>query len=221
MTQSSAISSGKLEHLPALHAWHTVCWTPLRRHFGITAFGVNVYAVEKAGETVIVSHSEDEGEPARGHEELYIVLAGRAKFIVGDRVIDAPTGTCVYVGDPLVERMATAEMPNTRVLAVGGKPGEAFTPSAWEFAAAVSHHYDSHEYETALTLAREGVQLHPRDARLVYNVACLEALTGDSDSALVHLERAVGLRPDLAEHAEHDHDLEHLRGDRRFPVAAS
>jgi hypothetical protein len=220
MAPKSAIASGKVEQIPALHAWHTVRWTPLRRHFGINAFGVNVYAVEKAGDTVIISHSEDEGDPARGHEELYIVLAGRAKFIVGDRVIDAPTGTCVYVGDPFAERMATAEVPDTRILAIGGKPGEAFKPSAWEFAAAVAHHYDSHEYETALTLAREGVQLHPRDARLVYNVACLEALNGDSESALVHLERAVDLRPDLAEHAAHDHDLEHLRGDGRFPAAA-
>src|ERR1043166_372939 len=114
----SRVQTGRLEQIPALHAWQTVRWTPLRRHFGITAFGVNVYAVEKAGETVIVSHDENEGDPPREHEELYVVLAGRAKFIVGDREIDAPAGTCVYVGDPGAERMATAAAPNTRGLAV-------------------------------------------------------------------------------------------------------
>jgi len=207
----SRVQTGRLERIPALHAWQTVRWTPLRRHFGITAFGINVYAVEKVGETVIVSHDENEGEPPRGHEELYIVLDGRAKFIVGDREIDAPAGTCVYVGDPATERMATAEEANTRVLAVGARPGEVFTPSAWEFAAAVSHHYDAQDYEKALDVAREGIELHPADARLVYNVACLEALTGNADAAVAQLGRAVRLRPDLAEQAAQDHDFEELR----------
>jgi mannose-6-phosphate isomerase-like protein (cupin superfamily) len=212
--------TAELDRIPPLHGWHTVRWTPLRRHFGISAFGVNVYAVDKAGETVITSHSEEDGDPARGHEELYIVLSGRARFIVGDTEIDAPAGTCVYVGDPAAERMATAEEENTRVLVVGAKPGEAFKPSAWEFAAAVMHHYEAREYEVALPLAREGMELHPDDARLVYNVACLEALTGDAESALAHLGVAVEIRPDLADVAACDDDLEPLRGDRRFPVSA-
>src|SRR2546423_8850448 len=98
--------SGELDRIPAMHAWQTVRWTPLRRHFGISAFGVNVYAVDKAGETLIISHSEEEGDPPRAQEELYVVLSGRAKFIVRDTEIDAPAGMCVYVGDPAAERMA-------------------------------------------------------------------------------------------------------------------
>jgi uncharacterized cupin superfamily protein len=213
------LMSAELDRIPPLHAWHTVRWTPLRRHFGISAFGVNVYAVDNAGETLITSHSEEEGDPARGHEELYVVLSGRATFIVGDTEIDAPAGMCVYVGDPAAERMATAEEENTRVLVVGAKPGEAFKPSAWEFAAAVTHHYEAREYDVALPVAREGMELHPDDARLVYNVACLEALTGNAESALVHLGTAVEIRPELADVAACDDDLELLRGDRRFPVS--
>jgi len=212
--------SAELERIPPLHAWHTVRWTPLRRHFGISAFGVNVYAVDKAGETVITSHNEEEGDPPRGHEELYIVLSGRATFVVDDAEIDAPAGMCVYVGDPAAERMATAVEENTRVLVVGGKPGEAFKPSAWEFAAALFQHYEAREFEAALALAREGMALHPNDARLVYNVACLEALTGDAESALAHLGAAVEIRPDLAEIAASDDDFGPLRGDGRFPVSA-
>jgi mannose-6-phosphate isomerase-like protein (cupin superfamily) len=212
--------SAELDRIPPLHAWHTVRWTPLRRHFGISAFGVNVYAVDKAGETVITSHSEEEGDPPREHEELYIVLSGRATFIVDDTEIDAPAGMCVYVGDPAAERMATAREENTRVLVVGAKAGEAYTPAAWEFAAAVMHYYEAREFNVALPLAREGMELHPSDARLVYNVACLEALTGDAESALTHLGAAVEIRPELAEIAASDDDFAPLRGDGRFPVSA-
>jgi hypothetical protein len=217
---ATSIMSAELDRIPQVRAWRTVSWTPLRRYFGISAFGINVYAVDSAGEVVITSHSEEEGDPPRGHEELYVVLSGHATFVVADTQIDAPTGTCVFVRDPAAERTATAAEANTRVLVVGAKPGASFTPSAWEFAAGLFHHYDARDYEAALELAREGTALHPRDARLMYNVACLEALTGDTASALDHLGEAMQIRPDLAETAAHDSDLESLRGDQRFPVPA-
>lgn len=213
--------SAKLEEIPALQAWHTVNWTPLRNYFGISAFGVNLFAVDNAGETVITPHSEEEGDPPRAHEELYIVLSGRATFTAGDTEIDAPAGTCVYVGDPAAERAAVAREDDTRVLVVGGKPGVAFKPSAWEFAAGVYAHYEAKEYDAAIALAHEGLQLHPDDARLVYNLACVEAITGEAESALAHLVTAVRIRPDLAEVAAHDDDFGTLRGDRRFPVSAA
>ena len=49
-------------------------WTPLRKHFGITAFGVNAYTATEAGQDVVEEHTEER----LGHEELYVVLAGRA-----------------------------------------------------------------------------------------------------------------------------------------------
>jgi mannose-6-phosphate isomerase-like protein (cupin superfamily) len=56
----------------------TLAWTPVRRHFGIQAFGVNAYTAAEAGQEVVERHTED----ARKHEELYIVIAGRATFTV-------------------------------------------------------------------------------------------------------------------------------------------
>ncbi|TML39306.1 MAG: hypothetical protein E6G25_08490 [Actinobacteria bacterium] len=53
-------------------------WRPIRRRFGITAFGTNAYTAQ-AGQRVIEEHNE-----RGGHEEMYVVLRGRATFALGD-----------------------------------------------------------------------------------------------------------------------------------------
>ena len=40
-------------------------WRPVRRRFGISAFGTNAYTAEKAGDRVVEEHHEQDG-----HEEL-------------------------------------------------------------------------------------------------------------------------------------------------------
>ena len=50
-------------------------WRPVRRRFDIRAFGVNAYTAEQAGQRVVEEHREEDG-----HEELYVVLSGRATF---------------------------------------------------------------------------------------------------------------------------------------------
>ena len=47
---------------------------PVRRTFGITAFGINAYTA-KTGEHVVEEHDESR----LGHEEVYAVIAGRAR----------------------------------------------------------------------------------------------------------------------------------------------
>lgn len=106
-------------------------WKPLRLHFGIGAFGINAWKAREAGQLVIERHTETEDSDTR-HQELYFVAGGHARFTVDSETIDAPAGTLVYVPDPESVREATAEKPGTLVLVVGGAPGEAFTPSAWE-----------------------------------------------------------------------------------------
>jgi mannose-6-phosphate isomerase-like protein (cupin superfamily) len=69
-----------------------VDWLPLRAELGVTAFGVSAYRAD-AGETVVPRHAEAEGGGAGVHEELYVVLAGRATFTVDDETFDAPPGT--------------------------------------------------------------------------------------------------------------------------------
>lgn len=103
-------------------------WKPIRHHLGIGAFGINAYVADGDGQVVIEEHDESD----IGHEELYVVLSGHATFELAGEPIDAPPGTLVFLSDPTVKRKATAREPGTAVLALGAKPGEAFTPSSWE-----------------------------------------------------------------------------------------
>jgi hypothetical protein len=51
-------------------------WYPLQHHFGLTAFGANVYVSRAAGDELIGAHDELHS----GHKELYYVASGRARF---------------------------------------------------------------------------------------------------------------------------------------------
>ena len=79
-------------------------WSPIRRLFEIRSFGVNAWTGKEAGTAVIPDHDE---EPT-GHEELYLVIVGHAKFKVEGEEIDAPSETLVFVRDPSKKRGATA-----------------------------------------------------------------------------------------------------------------
>ena len=123
----------RLEQLPELEYEdqpEDIDWRPIRIHFGITAFGVNVFA-GKRGAQVIIEHSETDESGTR-HEELYFVSQGRATFTIDGTRVDAPNGTFVYVPDPDSMRSAVAEEDGTTILCLGGTPGEAFTVSPWE-----------------------------------------------------------------------------------------
>jgi mannose-6-phosphate isomerase-like protein (cupin superfamily) len=100
-------------------------WRPVRYHFGITAFGCNAYVARAEGELIVEEHSET------GHEELYVVLAGEARFTLDGDDVSAPAGTLVHCPPPVV-RKAVAAAPGTTVLAVGAIPGQAFRVSGWE-----------------------------------------------------------------------------------------
>jgi uncharacterized cupin superfamily protein len=108
-------------HLDDIAAEQWPYWAPIRHHFGISAFGVNAWR-GGPGDEVIKRHDES----ASGHEELYLVLSGRAAFTVSGDEIDAPAGTCVCINDAGAERVAVAQEPNTVVLSIGSKPGAAY-----------------------------------------------------------------------------------------------
>ena len=118
----------RIEEIPALPSDLVEGeWRPVRYHFGITAFGCNAYVAREAGELIVEEH--DEGDD--GHEELYVVVSGVARFTLDGEEQDAPGGTLVYCGRPVV-RKAVAVEPGTTVLAIGGFPGRAFEVSRWE-----------------------------------------------------------------------------------------
>ena len=104
-------------------------WRPVRDHLGIRAFGVNAFLGHEPGDRVVELHDENGDEP--GHEELYLVLRGAARFVVDGEEHDVPAGGLVLVA-PGSTREAFATAPDTAVLVVGARPGVAFTPSAWE-----------------------------------------------------------------------------------------
>src|ERR671918_392659 len=130
---------------------------PVRTRFGITAFGVNAYSGTEAGGRIIEEHDEL-GTGAGHHEELYVVLSGRARFILDGKAQDAPAGTFVFVRDPAVRREAFAEEVGTTVLVAGGVPGQAFEPSPWE----VWLEALAGEHEAALEHLRHSAELDPR-----------------------------------------------------------
>jgi quercetin dioxygenase-like cupin family protein len=182
---------------------------PVRMHFGIQAFGVNMWAGEP-GEQLMPEHEEDGGD-----EELYVVVAGRAAFTIGGDEIDAPEGTLVYVS-PEETRKAVAAEPGTRVLAVGATRGKAFEAGDWELWMPARNAYEAKDYERAIDLARQQLVNHPGVAVLAYNLACVEALGGRPDDALEHLRQAIELRESFREFARGDDDFASIKGDPRF-----
>jgi uncharacterized cupin superfamily protein len=106
-------------------------WQPVRRHFGVQAFGINAWSAARAGGEVIEDHVERHDSPSE-QEELYLVVAGRATFTVDGEQVDAPAGTFVFAPDPGSRRAAMAADPDTTVLAIGAPRGAAYEVSAWE-----------------------------------------------------------------------------------------
>ena len=180
-------------------------WTPLRKHFGITAFGVNAYTATEAGQDVVEEHTEER----LGHEELYLVVAGRATFVLDGEEHDVPAGSAVFLRDPKVKRFARAEEPGTTVLAVGGKPGQ-HEVSAWEYFFAAYAVADE-DPDAALAEIDAGLAAKPDHPPLLYHRACINARAGRLEEARASLDRALELDPALQKWADEDEDLAQLR----------
>jgi tetratricopeptide (TPR) repeat protein len=188
----------------------------VRRHFGIQSFGTSAYRSEK-GATLVNEHDEEGFRIGlSGQEELYVVVSGHATFTVNGEKIDAPTGSVVFVRDPAAKRGAFAEEDETIVLAIGGKPGEAFFTLPEEFSVAFDAYSDK-DYERSIRLYQELLESgFPRKAGILYNIGCNEALLGRTDDAIEHLRAAIEADPKAVELARTDADLDPIRDDPRF-----
>jgi tetratricopeptide (TPR) repeat protein len=182
-------------------------WRPIRRRFGIEAFGANAYTSERVGGWIVEEHTEEQ----LGHEELYVVVSGRARFSVGDETFDAPAGTLVGISDPALRRVAVAEEEGTTVVAVGGKPGEAFEPSAWEWYFVAYPLSEAERHEEAIAVMVDGLAAKPDHPAVLYHLACVEARAGRTDDALAHVRRAIELDPGIAARVRESDDLAPLR----------
>jgi hypothetical protein len=105
-------------------------WKPVRHHLGIGAFGAGTWH-GSAGVELIEEHTELV-DNADEHEELYLVVRGRAVFTVEGEEFDAPAGTLVAVPDPAATRKAVASEDDTAILAIGAPRGRAYEVSPWE-----------------------------------------------------------------------------------------
>jgi hypothetical protein len=183
---------------------------PLRKRLGFRPFGVNVWSADADGDGLIPGHEEESG-----HEELYVVVRGIARFTVGEESFDAPAGTLVHVRSGTF-RTARAVEARTMVLAAGAKEGEAFEPGGWEdFHLAFALLADG-DAAAGRALMEGGLSDGPAWARH-YNLACYEAIAGEADRAFEQLRIARELDPDaIMKWLPEDSDLDPIRDDPRF-----
>ena len=188
-------------------------WRPVRSRFGIRAFGVNAYAPGATGQIV-----EEHSESVLGHQEIYLVLRGRARFTVDGNEHELGPGELVFVRHPSLRRGAVALTGDTIVLALGGKPGSAHEPSAWEAMFAAVPAAREGRWDDAIRMHEEALAEQPGSAPLLYNLSCMESRGGHPLDALLHLTQAIALDPKWAAYAAKDPDFDPIRAEPGFPA---
>ena len=187
-------------------------WRPVRKHFGIQAFGANAYTPGANGRVI-----EEHTERILLHEEMYLVLRGRVRFTVGDEEHELGQGQLVFLRDPSLRRSGVALSDDAVVLAVGGKPGVPHAISAWEYFFVASPYLQAGDYDEARRLLREGLEAKPGSPPILYDLACVEALAGETDTALQLLNESIAKNESFREYAQTDEDFASVRDDPRFP----
>jgi hypothetical protein len=179
--------------LPAGLRWH-----PIRPLLGVRAIGVSAFSAREAGETVVEPH--DETSDGRGHEELYVVMTGAARFTLDGEEIEAKPGTLVLVR-PGTHREAVATDPDTLVIAVGGPP--TFEPAGSEWLELARPHFES-DPERAAALLDRGTREIPSSAAIPFGRALLAAAHGRDGESLEQLRVAIRREPRLRTEAERE-----------------
>jgi hypothetical protein len=164
-------------------------WRPLRHALNARIAGIAAFTADRAGQPLVERHRES--DDGRGHEEVYVVLRGRATFTLDGEALDAPAGTLVRVG-PQVSREAVAAEDGSAVLALGGDP--TFRPSASEWLERARPHLPGERGRAILDELHAERPGSPGD---LIGRALLAAAQGDGDTA------AARLREVLAEHPEY------------------
>jgi len=201
-----------IDELDAIEMPDGFVWRPVRRRFGIQAFGTNAYTPGASGR-IIEEHTEN----VLGHEEIYLVLRGRVRFTIGDDEHELRPGQLVYVRDPSLRRGGVALTDDAAVLAVGGKPGAPHEISAWEYTFAASPHLRAGRFDKAREVLHEGLEAKPGSPPILYDLGCVEALAGETDKALELLNEAVAADERFRKYAQTDDDFASIRDDPRFP----
>jgi mannose-6-phosphate isomerase-like protein (cupin superfamily) len=204
----SGYAVARLEDIAELDDGGPPC-RPVRHHFGITSFGLNAWTGAAPGARILNEHDE-----ANDAEELYLVQSGRATFELDGERVDAPAGTFVFA-PPGVLRTAFAEEPGTTILAVGGRPGEAWQPDGWELWTSVAPLFAAGRYAEAAQRSRELADANPGLPMLPYMAACCEVRAGRTAEA-IELLRAGLVTPRMRVIAAKDATLDPIRDQPAF-----
>lgn len=73
----------------------------------------------------------------------------------------------------------------------------------------------------AIEALERGLEAFPRQAILLYNLACYHSLAGDVAAAVDRLTQAISLDPRFRDLTGTEHDFDPIRGDPRFVAATS
>src|SRR5438067_1770129 len=179
-------------------------WHPIRAALGATAVGLSAYTADAAGQEVVEDHVET--RDGRGHEEVYVVLRGRAAFTVDGRAIDAPAGTFIRVA-PELRRAAVAVEPGTAVMVVGGPAG--FQPAHSEWIDRARPHLVS-DPARARALLDELRSVYPDSAAVPLGEALLAAARGDDAEASEWIVRGLAITPAMRPAVESEPSLRAL-----------
>lgn len=207
---SPAAEVVRIDDLDRVRLEAGVNWRPLRRRLGVTAFGINAYTAEAAGDPLIERHDEL-ASGAQEHEELYLVITGEARFEVGGDSLEAPAGTVVFIRDPAVTREAVATAPATTAVAIGGRGGAGLPVSPWEYWCAASPADEAGDYRRAVEIMSEGLAEHSNHPRLNFYLACDLAMAGDREAAIEHLLTAIAADPAVREWIPEEEQLAAVR----------
>jgi hypothetical protein len=112
-------------------------------------------------------------------------------------------------------RTAFAEEPGTTILAIGGRPGEAWQPDGWELWAPVSPLYEAGRFAEAADRSRELADANPGLPMLRYMLACCELGAGRPAEAIEQLRSAL-VTPRMRMIAGKDPTLDPIRDDPAF-----
>jgi tetratricopeptide (TPR) repeat protein len=194
----------QLERIPLDHG----VWRPIRRPLAITGFAVNAYSAD-AGEPVIEPHDESSAG-AGGHQELYLVASGAARFTIAGEAFHAPAGTLVAV-EPGVMREAVANAEGTTIVVIGGRPNSALPPSPFEYWYAALPAERAGDLERAHEIVAEGLEQWPEHGTIHYVLGSLCARMGRREEALKHLRIAFANDPRTRDWATEDEELDAVR----------
>lgn len=113
----------KISEIPPGQPNFMTGWHSVRKHFGISAFGINA-VTKNAGEIPIPEHTEDD------QEEVFFVSQGKALFTMGGEEIEVDAGSFVFA-QPQVRRGAKALSSPTTILVMGAK-SNTHTIAEWD-----------------------------------------------------------------------------------------